>query len=87
MFGSLGRAAVVELGDAVVDDVPGARVVVVADVPLALGVPPGRVLGLPVRLVAVPSEAPAEQEAVSVTARAAAVTAASGRMSAECRSP
>ncbi|GAA2731090.1 hypothetical protein GCM10009867_03900 [Pedococcus aerophilus] len=37
--------------------------------------------------VASSSRAPAEQEAVRVTARAAAVTAASGRMSAECRSP
>ena len=87
MFGSLGGAAVVGLGAVVVDDVPGALVVVVAVVLLGLGVPPARVLGLLVRLAAVPSEAPAEQEAVSVTARAAAVTAASGRMSAECRSP
>ena len=35
----------------------------------------------------VPVGEPVEQEAVRVTARAAAVTAGSGRMSAECRSP
>ena len=38
-------------------------------------------------LAAPPFVEPVEQEAVRVTARAAAVTAASGRMSAECRSP
>jgi hypothetical protein len=88
--GSLGLGAVevVVVVAAEGDVVEGAAVVdgsdvvvgVVADV-LLVAPPAVEVLAAP------PLGEPVEQDAVRVTARATAVTAASGRMSAECRSP
>lgn len=86
MLGSLGAGVVVEgVDDAVVaGDVRDGAVVVEAE---GLLVTPGAAVAAPDPVDTVADGDPVEQEAVRVTARAAAVTAGSGRMGAECRSP
>ena len=89
VFGSLGFGAVLVAGVVgvvwvgAVEDGDGALVLLVARVAVFVAVPAVASRGA----AASPRGEPLEQEAVRVTARAAAVTAASGRMGAECRSP